>query len=131
MKGRLRIATVEMIDQTLVVKIGGIDRFLSFTNQIGLPISHVTNASLENAEAREVFHGIKAPGMHLGSTSVGSFHKHEGWIFFDVHNPDKAITINLTDEHYKRLVIEVDDPTATIDTINGAIAKYQAQKAGS
>ena len=125
------MATVELIDLTLVVKITGVDRFLSFTSQLGIPLSHVTQASLENAEARTFWKGLKAPGMNLGSTTVGSFHKHDEWVFFDVHNPDHAITINLTDEHYKRLVIEVDDPEATVNTINQAVTTYHAQKSAS
>jgi hypothetical protein len=69
--------------------------------------------------------------MKFGSTSVGSFYKQGEWVFFDVHKPEQAITIYLTDEHYKRLVVEVDDPQATINTINQAIAAYKAQKAAT
>jgi hypothetical protein len=123
------MANIELIDQTLSVKITGIDSFLSFTSQIGIPLRHIVKASLDNAEAREFWKGIKAPGMSFGSITVGSFHKHNEWVFFDVHNPDQAITIELTDEHYKRLVIEVDNPEATVNTINEAIATYQAQQA--
>ena len=40
----------------------------------------------------------------------------------DVHDPAKVIAIELADEHFKRLVIEVDDPEATITAIETAIS---------
>jgi len=41
-------------------------------------------------------------------------------VFWDVHDPQKAIVIRLKDERYARLVIEVDDPPATVAAIEEA-----------
>jgi hypothetical protein len=38
-----------------------------------------------------------------------------------VRDPDHAVIIHLADERYDRLVIEVDDPTATAGAIRQAI----------
>jgi hypothetical protein len=38
-----------------------------------------------------------------------------------VHDPKQAVLITLRDEHYSQLVIEVDDPQATIALVNGAL----------
>jgi hypothetical protein len=42
-------------------------------------------------------------------------------VFWDVHDPEKAIVIRLEDERYSRLVIEVEDAPATATAIEGAI----------
>ena len=44
------------------------------------------------------------------------------WAFWDVHDPERAVIIQLSDERYARLVIEVDDPWATATSINQALA---------
>jgi hypothetical protein len=40
-------------------------------------------------------------------------------VFWDVHDPQKTVVIQLRDERYARLVIEVEDPRATAATIQG------------
>jgi hypothetical protein len=41
--------------------------------------------------------------------------------FWDVHDLERALIIDLADERYDRLVIEVDDPRATAAGINQAL----------
>jgi hypothetical protein len=40
--------------------------------------------------------------------------------FWDVHDPEKTVVIRLKDERYRRLVIEVEDPEATVARVNEA-----------
>jgi uncharacterized protein (DUF1778 family) len=44
-------------------------------------------------------------------------------VFYDVHDPDGTIVLDLNHEHYKRLVIEVDDPAATVARLKDAMAR--------
>ena len=53
--------------------------------------------------------------------TAGSFHSRGQLVFWDVHDPDKAIGIELRDEHYARLVIEVADPDGEICRIARAV----------
>jgi hypothetical protein len=49
-------------------------------------------------------------------------------VFWDVHDADKAIGIELRDERYARLVIEVADPEAEIRRITQAAAGGHADQ---
>jgi hypothetical protein len=40
-------------------------------------------------------------------------------VFWDVHDPEKTVVIQLRDERYAQLVIEVEDPHATAAAIQG------------
>ena len=42
-------------------------------------------------------------------------------MFWDVHDPAQAIIVELDDERYQRLVVQVDDPKSTAETINRAV----------
>jgi hypothetical protein len=65
--------------------------------------------------------GIRAPGAHVPGLFVGgTFHVHGERVFWDVHDPAKAVVIELADERYARLIIEVADPRATVALIEQA-----------
>jgi hypothetical protein len=43
-------------------------------------------------------------------------------VFWDVHDPAKAVVVELADDRYTRLIIEVADPRATVELIEQATA---------
>jgi hypothetical protein len=58
---------------------------------------------------------------------AGSFYGGpEGSVFWDVHHPQNAITIQLAHEHYTTLVIEVENPTSTVAAIEEAVRAHKA-----
>jgi len=67
------------------------------------------------------YHGLRAPGTNIpGIITAGTFHAHEGRVFWNVHRPANAIAIRLHDENYVKIVVEVEDPDATIALIGQA-----------
>lgn len=59
---------------------------------------------------------IDAPLAHVRGATDGERH------FWDVRSGARAVVIELSDERYRRLVVEVDDPRSVGDTINQAVA---------
>jgi len=54
------------------------------------------------------------PGTNVpGVITAGTFYQDGKRVFWDVHNPEKTIIIDLHDERYNELVVEVDDPNAS------------------
>ena len=49
--------------------------------------------------------------------AAGTFYHHSQWVFWDVHNPEKVVVIELRHEHYAKLIVEVEDPAATVAAI--------------
>lgn len=47
-------------------------------------------------------------------------------MFWDVHDADRAVAIHLRDDRYTEIVIEVDDPAATIALVNDHAQGYGA-----
>ncbi|WP_214111409.1 hypothetical protein [Acrocarpospora catenulata] len=88
-----------------------------------IQLSNVRGATIDPGISQE-YKGIRAPGTYFpGVITAGSFRLDGEWVFWDVHNPTKAIVIQLADERYARLVIQVDDPRAAVALIEGAIAR--------
>jgi hypothetical protein len=112
------MAQVHLDGENLVVDIEGLDKLWSLKSRLTIPLSNVRGATVDPG----IVHGpkgIRAPGTNLpGVIVAGTFH-HEGErVFWDVHDPAKAVVIELADEHYARLIIGVDDPHATANLIN-------------
>jgi hypothetical protein len=57
-----------------------------------------------------------------GVIAAGTFYDMGEKVFWAVHDPERAIAIDLHDEDYSMLILEVADPDATIYDIRRAIA---------
>jgi hypothetical protein len=118
---------IELTESTLIVHVKGIDKILAFKSQLEIPLSHVVGAEIDPSVVERWSHPnlkeLRAPGTGLPGVKAGSFRLDGQWAFWDVHDPKKAITIKLADEHYTKLVIEVTDPTAAVARIEEAVRK--------
>ena len=102
----------------LVVEVEGVDKILAFKSRIVIPLRHVRGATADPGIAREP-KGRRSPGTHVPRLVVaGTFHQEGDRIFWDVRDPSKAIVIELEDERFRRLVVEVENPRATVSEIN-------------
>jgi hypothetical protein len=117
-------ASIDIKDDSLIVDIEGADKLWALKSQLTVLLASVVGADTAEAEAREWLHGIRLGGTHIpGVISAGRFYSHGKWVFWDVHDPAKAIGIELRDEHYSKLIIEAGNPEDQIRRIREAIAK--------
>src|SRR5579864_3829553 len=108
------MAVVEITPDRLIVHIEGVDQFFALKSRLDVPLEHIARVDVRPAEARQVWHGLRVGGTNLpGVITAGRFLHQGQWAFWDVHDPDKAIAIQLHDEKYARLVIGVDEPDVT------------------
>lgn len=118
------MATIDLTNGQLVVGIAGWDRLFTFKSHLTVPLEHVAGASSAQAEARDWYKGLRFGTNVPGVLTAGTFYHHNGWVFWDVHAPELAIAIDLHDETYRRLIVQVEDPTATIAAIEAAVAAH-------
>jgi hypothetical protein len=115
------VARVEVSGDQLTVQIEGIDKLWTLKSRLDIPLAHVTDAEAD-PEAVRGWKGWRGPGAHVpGVLVAGTFHHQGDRVFWDVHDPAKAVVIHLADERYARLVIGVDDPAATVAAIRRAL----------
>ena len=113
---------VEIYEDALIVHVRGMDRLFSFERRLEIPLSHVLGAVADPRVSLAHSKALRAPGTCLpGVITAGTFYQEGDRVFWDVHDPEKAIVIRLEDERYARLVIEVEDPPATAADIERAI----------
>lgn len=108
----------------LTAEFRGLDKLWTLKSRLEIPLAHVRGATHDPGIAREP-KGIRVGGTHLpGVITAGRFRRDGERLFWGVKNPDKAVVIELADaETYDRLVVEVDDPRATVALVEGAITR--------
>ncbi len=118
------MAEVELAEDTLIVHVRGMDQLWALRSRLEIPLSHVVGAQADPQEAQGWWPGIRTGGTQLpGVITAGTFYQEGERVFWDVHNPEKTVVIKLKDERYARLVVEVEDPPATVAAIEEALGE--------
>jgi hypothetical protein len=118
---------IEIQDDRLIARIQGLDRVLALTSELSIPLAHVKSAAVSPPEVRRRWRNplrAHVPGTDMPYVVMaGSFLFLDGeHAFWDVHDPDRTVVIELDHERFAKLVLEVEDPQATATAINAAVA---------
>jgi len=104
-------------------EVEGWDQLWALKSQLEIPLAHILTVRADPEPARGWWHGIRLPGTQIpGLLTAGSFYQGGGFVFYDVQDPERTVVIDLDNEHYQRLVIEVADPAEVVATLRSAIA---------
>jgi hypothetical protein len=116
------MAELTIADDTLTIEITGLDKLWSLKSRLEIPLAHVRGATADPGVAHDRG-GWRGPGTYVpGVLTAGTFHQDGDRVFWDVHDPAQAVVIELSDERYHRLIVQVEEPRRTAETINQAIA---------
>jgi len=113
--------------------VEGIDKMWALRSVLEFPLSHIHSVRVDPAAARGWWHGLKLWGSNIpGVLTAGTFYQQGGVVFYDVHDPERTIVLDLDHEYYDQLIVEVEDPEKECERIQKAIAqKTKAGKGGS
>jgi len=99
----------------LLLHVQGADRLWALKSSLEIPLQHVAGIRADPSIARGWWHGIRMPGTSIpGVITAGTFYQHGQRVFWDVHNPDNTVVIELRDERYNQLIVEVADPVTAV-----------------
>ena len=107
----------------LTVHVRGADKLWALKSSLEIPVQHITAIRADPSIARDWWHGLRMPGTNIpGIITAGTFYQDGKRIFWDVHNPDNTIVIELKDERFSELIVEVSDPSAAVKTVRAGLA---------
>jgi hypothetical protein len=119
---------IDIDEHTLRVRLHGLDVVWAARRRFVVPLGHVRCARIDPDIAR------RGPWLGAGYThalldyavAAGPMLVHGRHEFWDVHHPDRAVVIELEDEPYERLVLEVRDPAGVVAAVNAAVQAARA-----
>lgn len=111
-------------DGNLILHVRGADKLWAFKSSLEIPLAHVAEIRADPSIAHGWWHGIRMPGTHIPDViTAGTFYHDGKRVFWDVHNPDNTVVIELRDERYNELVIEVAEPLAAVALVKAALLR--------
>lgn len=116
------MATITIDHGQFSIEMPLLDRVLSLKSHLTFPLEHISGVTVRPAEARSWFHGFRFGINVPGIVTAGTFITRAGKVFYDMHDPAQTIAIELRDETYQRVIVQVDDPERTAERIRAALA---------
>lgn len=117
----------QIVDGTLELTVEGMDKLWALRSHLRIPLSDVSDVRFDPDPASLFSGGFKVAGSRIpGVLQAGTFISQEGTTFWDVHRPGHAIVLTLEHEHYRELVVDVENPEQAVQAIKGAIEASRA-----
>jgi hypothetical protein len=113
------MVTIKKEEAGFIFEIKGLHKLWALKSQLSIPAAHIVNA-YPNTDKLIGFFGLRMPGTHIpGIITAGTYIVKDGTIFCDVADTSKSIVVELQDEHYKKLIIQVEDVDIAIALLTG------------
>jgi hypothetical protein len=110
-----------------VFEVEGWDKLWSLRSRLEIPLAHIKGVHADPDPAMGWFDGLKVAGTGIPHVlKAGIFYQGGNFVFWDVHHPEKTIVIDLEDEHFAKLVVEVADPEGASRLLEDAISRRRA-----
>jgi hypothetical protein len=116
------LVDLSIAEGKLTLHVRGADKLWSIKNSLAIPLAHITGVRADPEIARGWFHSLRMSGTDVpGVIAAGTFYQEGKKSFWDVHHPENTIVIDLHDERYSELIVEVEDPEVAVSLIRRAL----------
>ena len=107
----------------LVLHVRGADKLWAFKSSLEIPLAHIAEIRADPI-AHGWWHGLRMPGTNIpGVLTAGTFYQDGKRVFWDVHNPENTVVIELQDERYNELIVEVPNPKVAVELVKAALPR--------
>ena len=114
------LARVRLDGDMAVVEPLGVLKLLALTSGVRVPLEHVTAAFQVERPQERYRPGMRMPGTWLPGLLAGTFRGPEGRSFWVVGRGETSVRLDVVDERYDYVVVDVTDPAGTLREINRA-----------
>ncbi len=104
-----------------VFEVEGWDKLWSLRSRLEIPLEHIKAVYADPSLTIGWFDAFKLAGTGLpGVFRAGTFYQHGDLVFWDVRHPERSVIVELVHEHFAKLIVEVEDPTAAVARLESA-----------
>lgn len=113
---------ITVLGDKAVFEVEGWDKLWSLRSRLEIPLAHIQAVHADPRPAMGWFDGLKLAGTAIPHIfRAGIFYQEGDFVFWDVHDPEKTIVIELEHEHFAKLIIEVAEPAAAVNLLANSI----------
>lgn len=111
---------VTVKDEQVVFDVVGLHKLLSFKDRIVVPRKHIAKVHANHEAFPWWKKGWRIPGTHIPFViTAGTYYYRGTKNFWDVVKERNAIVVELKNEKYNNLIVEVENPKETLALLNG------------
>jgi hypothetical protein len=111
----------ELTDRELIVQVNGLHKLWSLKSELRIDRTHIVGVHTDLAKVESF--GLRFPGTCIpGLIKAGTYIHATGKDFWDVVNRSKSIVIELKDEEYQHLVVEVEDVSDSLKQLSPLVS---------
>lgn len=115
------MVTITVHDEAAVFEVRGMDKLWALKSRLEIPLAHIRGVRADPEAARGWWKGLRLPGTYLpGVITAGTFYRDGRRVFWDVHDPERTIVVELDDERYDALIVEVEAPEEAVALLRAA-----------
>lgn len=108
-----------------VFEVQGWNKLWLLKSRLEIPLCNIKNVYADPKPAMGWFQGLKVGGTDIPNIfRAGTFYQKGDLVFWDVQNPENTIVVELLDERYTKLIVEVEDVEIALNLIKNAIAQF-------
>src|SRR5450432_166135 len=109
------MVTINKQGDNFIFEVNGMHKLWAFKSQLTIPAEHILDAH-QDLESIKGWRGWKLPGTYIPTIiTAGTFYKDGKKLFWDASNIEKCIIVDLQDERYNQLIIEVENPAKAME----------------
>ena len=98
----------------IVFEVLGLHKLWALKSRLEIPAAHIRGAR-RYPGAVKGWKGWRAPGTYVpGLITAGTFYLKGQRLFWDVRDAENTVVVELDDEKYLQLIVEVEDPDAVV-----------------
>jgi hypothetical protein len=115
---------IKVESENAIFEVEGWDKLWSFKGHLQIPLAHINDVYSNPVTAIGFLDSLKVVGTSIPYVfRAGTFYQDGNLVFWDVHNAENTIIVELEHEHFAKLIIEVADPIAAVALLTNAIGK--------
>jgi hypothetical protein len=120
------VVNISVAGEKAVFEVEGLDKLWCLRSRLEIPLAHIKSVHADPTVARGWYHGFRLLGTNVpGILTAGTFHRDGNNVFWDVHNPERTIVLDLDHEFYDKLIIEVGDTAKAVALLERGIGSVR------
>jgi hypothetical protein len=116
---------IEIDGAALDIQVQGVHKLWALKSSLRVPLADVRDVRHDPERATRFMPGLRVPGTHIPYVyTAGTYYQADFRPdFWTVRDAERAIVIQCApDAAYDEIIVEVEDPAATVERIRQAIA---------
>ena len=113
---------VSITDRTAMFEVLGLHKVWALKRRLIVPLAHIRDVRADPSVNLNRWKGVRWPGTYVpGLIAAGTYCSRGRRVFWDVVHPQRSIVVDLIDEPYDQLVVEVADPNGVVQRLQAAL----------